>query len=63
MQSRSDIDVAKGILVERHGVGPQQAFDMLVAYSQKHHVKVVDVARAIVAAAAGGHDDRAVGEF
>jgi AmiR/NasT family two-component response regulator len=52
--------MAKGILMERHRVGPQEAFDMLVAHSQKHHTRVVDVARAIVAAAADGAGGRGV---
>ena len=56
MQSRSDIDMAKGILMERLRISPQEAFDMLVAHSQTHHVKLIDVARAIVATTADGLD-------
>lgn len=50
MQTRADIDMAKGILMERHRISAQEAFDMLKAHSQKHHAKLVDVARAVVAA-------------
>ena len=51
MESRSDIDMAKGILMERHRVDPQRAFAMLAELSQEHHVKLVEIARAIVEAA------------
>ena len=56
MESRSEIDIAKGMLVERHGVHPQAAFEMLVALSQQHHVKLVEVARAMVKAALDQHE-------
>lgn len=48
MESRSDIDIAKGILVERHRIDPQRAFNMLVELSQRHHTKLADVAKALV---------------
>ena len=51
MQTRSDIDIAKGILVERHRVDPQRAFEMLVEVSQKKHMKLLAVAQAVVASA------------
>jgi AmiR/NasT family two-component response regulator len=49
MQSRSDIDLAKGILMERLRTDAGSAFDMLVKMSQRSRTKLVDVARAIVA--------------
>jgi GAF domain-containing protein len=51
MGSRDVIGTAKGILAERHGVTGEQAFRMLVATSQNTNVKLVEVARSLVAAA------------
>lgn len=51
METRTDIDVAKGILVERHRVDPRRAFEMLVEVSQKKHIKLLAVAQAVIASA------------
>jgi len=48
MQSRSDIDMAKGILMAIHGVDPDGAFDLLRHESQRLHVRLLDVARGLV---------------
>lgn len=45
------IEQAKGILMERAGCGPDEAFGLLRAASQRANVKVRDLAAAIVAAA------------
>ena len=42
------IGQAKGILIERFGVGPEQAFTMLVDSSQKTNIKLVEVATWLV---------------
>jgi hypothetical protein len=42
--SRSDIDMAKGVLIALHGCGPDEAFARLVDESQRRNIKVRDVA-------------------
>jgi ANTAR domain len=54
MQSRSDIDMAKGILMAIHGVDPDGAFDLLRRESQRLHVRLVDVARGVLDAVVDG---------
>ncbi|WP_137145988.1 ANTAR domain-containing protein [Mycolicibacterium sp. CR10] len=39
LTSRSDIDMAKGALIALHGCSPEEAFDMLVAESQRRNIK------------------------
>lgn len=53
MDSRAQIEMAKGILIERHKITPDGAFQMLVGASQRGQVKLIDVARALVEQAAG----------
>jgi hypothetical protein len=48
LDSRDVIGQAKGILVERFGVGPEQAFSMLVESSQQTNMKLVQVASWLV---------------
>lgn len=48
VDSRGLIGQAIGILIERHKVQPQQAFDLLVKASQRRHVKLRDVASQLV---------------
>lgn len=48
LDSRDTIGQAKGILIERFGVGPEQAFTMLVDSSQKTNIKLVEVATWLV---------------
>ena len=45
---RAIIEQAKGILMARHGINAERAFEMLRAHSQHNGHKVVDVAHAIV---------------
>ncbi len=45
---RAVIEQAKGILMARHAIDQQQAFEMLRAHSQRNGRKVADVAEAIV---------------
>jgi GAF domain-containing protein len=51
MQSRADIEQAKGILMAESHIGPDQAFDVLRRASQRRNVKLRDIAREIVAKA------------
>jgi hypothetical protein len=48
MASRATIEQAKGILMARSGVGPDQAFDMLRGASQRENRKLRDVAQGLV---------------
>ncbi len=48
MASRDLIGQAKGVLMERHKVTAQQAFELLVQVSQHRNVKLVDVAHELV---------------
>ena len=45
---RATIEQAKGILMARHGIDQERAFQMLRAHSQRNGHKVVDVAEAIL---------------
>jgi response regulator NasT len=45
---RATIEQAKGILMARHSIGGDHAFDMLRTHSQHNGRKLVDVAQAIV---------------
>lgn len=45
LDSRDVIGQAKGILMERHKINSQQAFDLIIDASQRAHRKVRDVAR------------------
>ena len=51
LQSRDVIGQAKGILMAREGVGPDEAFDMLRRASQRINMKLRDVARQIAESA------------
>jgi AmiR/NasT family two-component response regulator len=53
LQSRDVIGQAKGVLMAREGVGPEEAFAMLRRASQRLNVKLRDVARQIAEAAPG----------
>jgi GAF domain-containing protein len=56
MQSRAVIEQAKGMLMSAQGCDEEDAFQMLVAASQRENIKLRDVARRIVegAVARGG---------
>jgi hypothetical protein len=47
-QLRAVIEQAKGVLVERHGITLDEAFDRLRAMSQEHNVRLVEVAATVV---------------
>jgi response regulator NasT len=46
---RAVTERAKGILMERHSVGEQQAFEMLRDHARRSNKKIVDVAESVVA--------------
>lgn len=48
LESRAEIDQAKGILMERHKITADEAFERLKLISQRTSVKVRDLARRIV---------------
>jgi GAF domain-containing protein len=48
IDTRGTIGQAIGILVERHKVPPERAFDLLVRASQRSHVKLRDLAAYVV---------------
>jgi response regulator NasT len=45
---RAVVERSKGILMERHSVGDQEAFDLLREHSRKTNRKLIDVATAVV---------------
>jgi signal transduction protein with GAF and PtsI domain len=51
MEGRAPIDMAKGIIMNAAGCGPDEAFDVLVKQSQQENRKVRDIAAEIVARA------------
>lgn len=57
---RAVIEQAKGILVERHGIGLDEAFARLRAMSQEHNVRVVEVAATIVGVTIPDADNDAI---
>jgi hypothetical protein len=52
MRNRAVIEQAKGVLVERLGISPDEGFDHLTRLSQRANVKLVEVAAAIVGSTA-----------
>ena len=53
LESRAVIDQAKGILIAREGISPDEAFSLLLKASQAGNVKVRDIALQLVADAQG----------
>jgi response regulator NasT len=51
LERRAVIERAKGILMERHGVGEREAFELLREHARSGSQRVVDVSQAVV----GGH--------
>jgi response regulator NasT len=47
LERRAVIERAKGILMERHGIGDREAFDRLRGHARSHNRTVVDVASAV----------------
>lgn len=60
LQSRQVIGQAVGILMERHRLSEQQAFDTLVTASQESHLKLREVARRVTET--GQEPDQAAGQ-
>lgn len=48
LNSRITIEQAKGALSQLHAVTPDSAFEMLRAYSRRHHYRLTDVADAVL---------------
>jgi response regulator NasT len=48
LERRGLIERAKGILMERHGIGERQAFEMLRDHSRATNRRVVEVAQAVL---------------
>jgi len=48
LESRAVIEQAKGILIERHKLTPDQAFDTLAKVSMNRNIKVRDIAEHLV---------------
>ena len=53
---RQQIGVATGLLAQRFGVTPERAWSLLVRLSQNCHVKVRDIAQALINAHCGRPD-------
>jgi PAS domain-containing protein len=49
LASRAAIEQAKGIVMAHHGGTPEEAFARLVAYSNRHNIKLRDLASLLVA--------------
>ncbi|MFF5988076.1 GAF and ANTAR domain-containing protein [Prauserella flavalba] len=54
LRTRDVIGMAKGILMQRHGVGPDRAFELLVQASQHTNIKLRDAAEWLVNDSARG---------
>lgn len=50
LDRRSTIEQAKGILMERHGLGAAEAFDRIRDHARSANLRVVDVAASIITA-------------
>ena len=48
LQSRILIEQAKGVISEREGIAPHEAFERLRDHSRSHNLKLVDIARQVV---------------
>jgi len=48
LNSRIAIEQAKGALAQLHGTGIDEAFELLRGYSRRQHLRISDVARAVV---------------
>jgi len=48
MDARHRVGLAQGILMERHSLTDEQAFELLRRFSQEHHIKLNEVARQII---------------
>ncbi len=59
---RAVIEQAKGVLVERHGITLDEAFERLRSMSQEHNVRVVEVAATVVGVAIPEAEDAELGD-
>ena len=59
---RAVIEQAKGVLVERHGITLDEAFERLRSMSQEHNVRVVEVAATVVGVAIPEPEDAELGD-
>ena len=48
LERRAVIERAKGIVMERHGVGEREAFELLRAHARAHNRRVVAVAGSVI---------------
>ena len=48
LERRAIIERAKGVLMERHGLGDREAFELLRAHARAHNRTVVDLARSVL---------------
>ena len=53
---RQQIGVATGLLAQRFGIGPERAWSLIVRLSQNGHVKVREIAQALIDAHCGRLD-------
>src|SRR4029450_2905515 len=53
---RQQIGVATGLLAQRFGISPDRAWSLMVRLSQNGHVKVREIAQAVIAAHCGRID-------
>ena len=59
MESRAQIEQAKGILMATRHCSPEQAFQLLVQASQRNNEKLRDIAARIVTSQTAQEDARA----
>jgi AmiR/NasT family two-component response regulator len=50
IERRATIERAKGILMERHGIGEVEAFERMRSHARSNQLKVIDVAASVVTA-------------
>ena len=62
VQTRSWIEQAKGMIMTRRSIGPDDAFAVLVEHSQTSNVKVRDLSTALVGLMTGPDGDIEVSE-
>jgi AmiR/NasT family two-component response regulator len=48
LNSRILVEQAKGVLAERRGINPNQAFTLLRDYARRHHHRLTELAAAVV---------------
>ncbi|HYZ38887.1 MAG TPA: ANTAR domain-containing protein [Pseudonocardiaceae bacterium] len=48
LNSRIIVEQAKGVLAERRGINPSDAFTLLRNYARRHHQRLTELAAAVV---------------